>query len=201
MKRSSTSRWSGDRCKNFRLGLFDQPYVEPSLALAKFDTPNQRRLARLAAAKGVCVLTNDGVLPVSPTDLRSVAMIGPHADDARLLQGDYHYPAHLEIIYKTAWSNLSISDSLKNQALPTEPAAMETEGLPTAGGAFRPGPHFTPHVTPLAGLQAALGPDVSVTYTRGCHDSDADDRDFDSAVEAARAADVAVVCVGASRGW
>ena len=186
--------------QKFRLGLFDQPYVEPSLALAKFDTPNQRRLARLAAAKGVCVLTNDGVLPVSPADLRSVAMIGPHADDARLLQGDYHYPAHLEIIYKTAWSDLSNSDGLKGQALPTEPVAMGLEGLPTAGGAFRPGPHFTPHVTPLAGLQAALGPEVSVTYTRGCHDSDADDRDFDSAVGAARAADIAVVCVGAKSG-
>ncbi len=187
--------------QKFRLGLFDRPYVEPSLALAQFDTPDQRRLARLVAAKGVCVLTNDGVLPVSPTDLRSVAVIGPHADDARLLQGDYHYPAHLEIIYKTAWSDLSLSDSLEDRALPTEPVEPGPEGgLPTAGGAFRPGPHFTPHVTPRAGLQAALGPGVSVTYARGCHDSDGDDRDFDSAVQAARAADVAVVCVGAKSG-
>ena len=39
-------------------------------------------------------------LPGLITDLlRRVAVIGPSADSVRLLQGDYHYPTHLEILH------------------------------------------------------------------------------------------------------
>ena len=57
--------------QKFRLGLFEHPYVEPSLAGAAFDTAEQRDLARRVAAKSVCLLTNDGVLPLRPSDLRA----------------------------------------------------------------------------------------------------------------------------------
>ena len=71
-------------------------------ATAAFDTAEQRELARRVAAESMCLLTNDGVLPLRASELRSVAVIGPHADDRRLLQGDYHYPAHVEIMYTNA---------------------------------------------------------------------------------------------------
>src|SRR5947207_12522064 len=130
----------------FRLGLFEQPYVDAGAAPARFQTRDQRALARRAAAESVVLLTNDGVLPLRP-DIGTIAVIGPGADDERLLQGDYHYPAHVEIVYLGG-------------AAPGGPAAQETAGvpfLPEAGGAFAPGPYFTPHVTPLAGLRDAFG--------------------------------------------
>jgi beta-glucosidase len=185
--------------QKFRLGLFEQPYVDASRAVAVFETPPQRELARRAAAKGLCLLTNDGVLPLSVTDVRSVAVIGPHADDRRLLQGDYHYPAHLEIIYRNARAEISSPDGAIAGSDAGTPR-VDLEMLPTAGGSFKPGPHFTPHVSPLAGLRAALGEDVSVTYARGCHDSDPADHAFDAAVQAASAAEVAIVFVGAKSG-
>ena len=46
------------------LGLFEQPYVDASSAAALFDTPEDRALARRAAAASVVLLTNDGVLPL-----------------------------------------------------------------------------------------------------------------------------------------
>ena len=49
-----------------RLGLFDDPYVDAAAAPAAFDTPDQRVLARRAAAGSVVLLTNDGVLPLAP---------------------------------------------------------------------------------------------------------------------------------------
>jgi beta-glucosidase len=186
--------------QKFLLGLFEHPYVEPSRAVAAFDTPEQRRLARRAAAKGICLLTNGGVLPLSASTLRSVAVIGPHADDKRLLQGDYHYPAHLEIVYTNAWATLSASGDLDPHGLPVRPDGIDLGMLPTAGGSFQPGPHFTTHVTPLTGLRAALGDDVTLAYARGCHDSDVGDQDFEAAVEIAAAADVAIVFVGAKSG-
>jgi beta-glucosidase len=172
--------------QKIRLGLFERPYVDAGAAPEAFDTPAQRALAREAAAGSICLLTNDGVLPLRP-DLRRLAVIGPAADDPRLLQGDYHYPAHLEIIYLGAEGHAG--------------AARESDRsfLPEAGGAFAPGPHFTPHVTPLAALRAAL-PQATVVHERGCDVSDPDPGGIAAAADAARAADVAVVCVGGRSG-
>src|SRR5436305_5811616 len=82
----------------FQLGLFEHPYVDAEAANAAFQTPEQRALARQAVAESTILLTNDGVLPLAPT-VKRVAVIGPGADDERLLQGDYHYPAHQEVVY------------------------------------------------------------------------------------------------------
>ena len=177
----------------FRLGLFEQPYVDAGAAPARFQTRDQRVLARRAAAESVVLLTNDGVLPLRP-DIGTIAVIGPGADDERLLQGDYHYPAHVEIVY--------LGGSPPEQRAPGEPAAQEPAGvpfLPEAGGAFAPGPYFTPHVTPLAGLRDAFGA-ARVVHTEGCGVSDDDRGGIDEAVALARAADLAVVVVAGRSG-
>ncbi len=165
------------------LGLFEEPYVDSEAAAQAFDTPVHRALARTAVAEGAVLLTNDGVLPLTST-LRRVAVIGPGADDARLLQGDYHYPAHLEMIY----------------AAPHDLATEGLDTLPRAGGAYAPGPYFTPHVTPLAGLRAALSDAVEIRYARGCGVLGADRSGVAEAVQAARDAEVTVVVVAGKSG-
>lgn len=177
--------------QKLQLGLFENPYVDPGSALSAFDTPEQRALARRAAAEGVILLKNDGVLPISPS-ISKAAVIGPHADDPRLLQGDYHYPAHLEIIYQ----NRSAEVLEAMEALGIE---QGVDQLPEAGGTFSPGPHFTPHVTPLNGLRAAL-PDAEIIHAAGCADTGDDASAIDEAVAAAESADIAIVCVGARSG-
>ena len=177
--------------QKIQLGLFENPYVDADAALAVFDTPQQRALARRAAAEGVILLKNDGVLPLSD-DISRVAVIGPHADDPRLLQGDYHYPAHLEIIYQNRISEVA-------EGLAGIGVDIEGDQLPEAGGTFSPGPHFTPHVTPLSGLQAAL-PDAEIIHAVGCADAGEDTSGIADAVTAAASADVAIVCVGARSG-
>jgi beta-glucosidase len=160
-----------------RLGLFEAPYVDAAAAPRAYETPVQRALAREVAAASIVLLTNDGVLPIDPATAGRIAVLGPSADDERLLQGDYHYPAHVEIVYQ--------SDGV---AL-----------LPEAGGAFAPGPYFTEHVTPLAGIRAAA-PDARVVHAAGCEISGNDTSGIDSAVAAARGADVALVFVGGRSG-
>lgn len=171
----------------FRLGLFEHPYVDEDMASAAFQTPDQRALARQAATESIVLLQNDGTLPLAP-GIRRVAVVGPGADDQRLLQGDYHYPAHLESLY------------LKSDAASANTIEGTDSLIPHAGGAYAPGPHFTPHVTPLAGLRAALAEEVEIEYAQGC-DVLGDDRSgFDAAVEAVRAADVAIVVVAGKSG-
>jgi len=165
------------------LGLFEEPYVDIEAAAEAFDTPAHRALARVAVAEAAVLLTNDGVLPLAPT-LRQVAVIGPGADDARLLQGDYHYPAHLEMIY----------------AAPHDLSTKGLDTLPRAGGAYAAGPYFTPHVTPLAGLRTALGDEVEIRYAKGCAVLGDDRSGFAEAVQAARDAEVTVVVVAGKSG-
>src|SRR5437773_7109933 len=166
----------------FQLGLFEHPYVDAAAANAAFQTPGQRALARQAVAESTILLSNDGVLPLAPT-VKRVAVIGPGADDERLLQGDYHYPAHQEIVYAA-------------------PQHIEVTGLlvPRAAGSYAPGPYFTPHVTPLAGLRAALGNGVEVRYAKGCEVLGDDRSGFAEAAQVARDADVAVVVVAGRSG-
>src|SRR3989440_7383308 len=165
----------------FQLGLFEHPYVDAAAANVAFQTPEQRVLAHQAVAESTILLTNDGVLPLAPT-VKRVAVIGPGADDERLLQGDYHYPAHLEMIYAA-------------------PQNIEVTGLlvPQATGSYAPGPYFTPHITPLAGLRAALGNDVEVRYARGCEVLGDDRSGFAEAMQVARNGAVAVVVVAGLR--
>ncbi|HLJ36728.1 MAG TPA: glycoside hydrolase family 3 N-terminal domain-containing protein [Ktedonobacteraceae bacterium] len=166
----------------FQLGLFEHPYVDEETASAVFQTPEQRTLARQAATESIILLTNDGVLPLAPT-VKRIAVIGPGADDERLLQGDYHYPAHLEMIYAA-------------------PQGLEETALvvPRAAGSFAPGPYYTPHVTPLAGLRSALGKNVEVSYAKGCAVMGDDRSGFAEAVQTARDAELTVVVVAGKSG-
>ena len=78
------------------LGLFENPLVDEDAVDDAYSRPAARALAREAAAKSIVLLRNDSVLPIA-RDAR-VAVVGPTADDVRLLQGDYSYPAHTEIV-------------------------------------------------------------------------------------------------------
>ncbi len=68
----------------FRLGLFENPYVDPEAAAAINDTPGHRALAREAAREAIVLLKNDGnVLPLKK-GVKSIAVIGPNADVVKL---------------------------------------------------------------------------------------------------------------------
>jgi beta-glucosidase len=66
----------------FLLGLFERPYVETTPPEA--ERASDRALARRAAQRSLVLLKNEGVLPLDPSRLRSIAVIGPNADACRL---------------------------------------------------------------------------------------------------------------------
>lgn len=81
-----------------RLGLFERPYVdEPTPgAPVDLDPPAARALARRVAERSVTVLRNDGgLLPLAADGTAAVAVIGPNADDPRLLLGNYSFENHV----------------------------------------------------------------------------------------------------------
>jgi beta-glucosidase len=163
------------------LGLFEAPFVDEAAAPRVYQTAETRALAREIAGKSIVLLRNEGeLLPLSPA-LRRIAVLGPAADDVRLLQGDYSYPAHAEIVYARRGAPAGIL-----------PAAEQT--------AFAPGPYFPPMVSLLAGIRAAVSPATEVVFAKGCEILGEDRSGFGAAAAALREADVAVVAVGGKSG-
>jgi beta-glucosidase len=73
----------------YRLGLFEKPYADESREPGSLLRPDSLRLAREAAAHSMVLLKNDrNVLPVDKS-LKSIAVIGPLADDRRSVLGPW----------------------------------------------------------------------------------------------------------------
>jgi len=72
----------------FRMGLFDDPFVDPDRAAGIVGCESHRALALRAARETITLLKNDGGLaPLDPRSLKSIAVIGPNAH--RVLLGGY----------------------------------------------------------------------------------------------------------------
>ncbi len=82
----------------FRLGLFEQPYIDADRMIQVFDTPDQRQLARELARKSIVLLKNESAMLPLSKDTARIAVIGPNANSVRNLMGDYSYPAHIETL-------------------------------------------------------------------------------------------------------
>jgi beta-glucosidase len=68
----------------FQAGLFEHPYADAAAADALTGNAEARALALEAAHRTVVLLKNDGVLPLSVSERKTLAVIGPNAAVARL---------------------------------------------------------------------------------------------------------------------
>jgi beta-glucosidase len=73
----------------FRLGLFENPYVNADHAVQVVHSQAHQALALRAGREGIVLLKNDHNLLPLRKDLKSVAVIGPNADDVMNQLGDY----------------------------------------------------------------------------------------------------------------
>ncbi len=78
----------------YRLGLFTQPYSDPTQAAAKMVTPEQRLAARTAAARTAVLLRNESKLLPLAASTRSIALIGPLADTKIDVMGSWSLAGH-----------------------------------------------------------------------------------------------------------
>ncbi len=73
----------------FRLGLFENPFVNPEKAVETVHLPEHQQVALQAAREGIVLLKNEGKLLPLSKNIGSIALIGPNADDAKNQLGDY----------------------------------------------------------------------------------------------------------------
>ncbi len=113
----------------FRLGEFDPPEIVPyrSIPQGKLDCREHRDLALEAAQKAIVLLKNDGILPLDKNKIKSIAVIGPNADECQL--GIY-----------SGWPNICISalDGIRNKVSGLDIKVDYTLGCETGGGFMKP---------------------------------------------------------------
>jgi beta-glucosidase len=75
----------------FRLGLFDPPGSNPfdNISPEVVNSPEHRALSREAARQSMVLLKNNGILPLS-RNLKSIAVVGPHAASTDILLANYY---------------------------------------------------------------------------------------------------------------
>ena len=72
----------------FRAGLFEKPLADPEKLAGSVHTPEHIALARKVADESMVLLQNEGsLLPLDRKKIRSIAVIGPNADQVQY--GDY----------------------------------------------------------------------------------------------------------------
>ncbi len=111
----------------FKLGLFDDPYVDPAEAERIVSCEAHRELARQAAREVITLLKNENnLLPLNPAKLKTVAVIGPNAN--RPLLGGYSGAPR---------QNVTVLEGIKAR-LGDEVKVLHSEGCKiTVGGSWQ----------------------------------------------------------------
>ena len=153
-----------------RMGLFDDPHVDEDRAGAVLDDPAHREVARVAAERSAVLLRNEGdLLPVDLAALDSIAVIGPLAASKRDTLGPWCFDYDPD-------ETVTVLEGIRERA--------GAERVQYAPG-VRPAHRLFPSIFDIFGDNVPSDPE----------DFD-DDAELARAVEAAAAAEVAVVVVG-----
>jgi beta-glucosidase len=144
-----------------KLGMFDPPGSDPYSRIdeKELDSPEHRALALKLANESMVLLKNDGTLPLKPA-VRKIAVIGPLADQTRVLLGNYSgTPTHSVSVLdglRAEFPNAAITYVQGTQFLGTEGDPVPDNALTTADGkpglkadysesmGFRPGQNSGP---------------------------------------------------------
>ena len=74
----------------FLLGLFDEDCEYNAIPYTANDTDEHDALAREMAEKSMVLLKNNGVLPLDPHKVKTVAVVGPNANSIGAMRGNYY---------------------------------------------------------------------------------------------------------------
>jgi beta-glucosidase len=147
----------------YRLGLFDNPYVDVERAANVVHSHQNQELALRAGREGIVLLKNEkNLLPLSK-NLKSVAVIGPNADNVLNQLGDYSpmkVPQHVTTVIE------GIRASISPKTKVTQARGCGITGTDKSGFA--------------EAIRASKGADVAIVVVGEQHDTDGEANDVAS---------------------
>ncbi len=170
----------------FRAGLFERPYVDEGREASVLLSAENQRAAREVAARSLVLLKNQaGTLPLRK-DVRTIAVVGPLADDPRAIIGSWSGDGRPQDAV-TLLAAVKAKVSTRTRVLYEKGVAIEGRGV--LGNYHAP----PPNPSAAGGTNVAAAGDIDparLATTPMPADS------IERAVRAARDADVVVVAVG-----
>lgn len=183
----------------FRMGLFEHPFAMEGKELEEtFRHESDRELSLRSARESMVLLKNDGVLPLSKK-VKTLAVIGPHADCARKFFGGYTHLCMAESTHAVANSIAgvkgSITDGRKIRTVPgTNVQSDEGEEFDRILKIQKP------ECRSLAEELKERLPETEILYAYGYPVAGADESGFEEAMKAVRNADAVILTLGGKHG-
>ena len=183
----------------FRMGLFEHPFAMEGKELEEtFRHESDRELSLRSARESMVLLKNDGVLPLSKK-VKTLAVIGPHADCARKFFGGYTHLCMAESTHAVANSIAgvkgSITDGRKIRTVPgTNVQSDEGEEFDRILKIQKP------ECRSLAEELKERLPETEILYAYGYPVAGADESGFEEAMKAVRNADAVILTSGGKHG-
>lgn len=110
----------------FKLGMFDPPSMVPYSKLNKINTEKDKLTALEAARESIVLLKNENNLLPLKKNIKTIAVVGPNANDVEVLLGNYNgFPSNPITPLK------GIKDKLKNTKILYERGCNLAENMPT----------------------------------------------------------------------
>lgn len=184
----------------FRMGLFEHPFSLQGEELRKtFLKDTDRDVSLRSAKESLVLLKNNGVLPLR-SDVKKIAVIGPHADCARKFFGGYTHMCMMESTFACANSIAGVS-GVKNidpEEIITIPGTNiqsdETEEFD------RILKRQKPYCRSLLEELRVKMPDAQIHYSYGYYIAGEEESYFEEALKLVEEVDVVILTLGGKHG-
>jgi len=189
----------------FNLGLFENPFAhEITLINEVFDNKESDEINKRVTEESIILIKNeDQLLPIGEK-IKSIALIGPFANNLRVMFPNYSFPASVEMLMKIVQGgseeNKNSDDILGN--LPENATAkifgdlLEKSNIEDI---IRENYPYTKTI--LEGIQEILPAKLDIQYAKGCDIEEKSTDKFDEAIQIAKQSDLVIIALGGKSGW
>ncbi len=184
----------------FRMGLFENPYALTGEELEKaVHHDGDDAVSKQAAQESLVLLKNNGALPLTGEE-KAIAVIGPHAGNARYYFGGYTHLSMVEAVHAAL-------NSMAGVGAGGDTAGIQMERVPGTNVQTDETEEFHevlkklhPQCRNLVEVLEAELPGTRILYAAGYPKAGADTSEFEEALAAVSEADAVVLTLGGKNG-
>ncbi len=180
----------------FRMGLFENPYALSGEELKK-QFAVDKDITMRSALESIVLIKNDGVLPLKK-GIKKIAVIGSHADNARMFFGGYTHISMEEAVYAAANSLAGISQESKKTEFKTVPGTqIQSDEAEEFNAILK---HRKPDCKSLLEQLREDLPECEVVYSYGYSIAGNDVSGIEEALKVCEGADAIIMTLGGKHG-